>query len=92
MPGLRRPTKPRTAPRARCEPRRDLYEVMWWGAFRLWFGMSAGGLPVLAAPAAWEGPVFVEISAGPVHPGQQATSSLRRGVRKNSLTLDVACP
>ena len=43
---------------------------MRWGAFRLGFGMSAGGLPVLAAPAAWEGPVFVEISAGPVHPGQ----------------------
>ena len=35
--------------------------------------MSAGGLPVLAAPAAWEGPVFVEISAGPVRPGQQAS-------------------
>ena len=68
------------------------YEVMRRGAFRLGFGMSAGGLPVLAAPAAWEGPVFVEISAGPVHPGQQATSSLRRGVRKNSLTLDVASP
>ena len=68
------------------------YEVRRRGAFRLGFGMSAGGLPVLAAPAAWEGPVFVEISAGPVHPGQQATSSLRRGVRKNSLTLDVACP
>ena len=88
------------------------------GTFRLcWFGMSAGGLPVLAAPAAWEGPVFVEISAGhavghldafgivplalgscptvrPVSagPGQQATSPLRRGVRKNSVNLDVACP
>ena len=34
------------------------------GAFRHWFGMSAGDLPVLAAPAVWEGPVFVEISAG----------------------------
>ena len=34
------------------------------GAFQLGFGMSAGGLPVLAAPAAWEGPVSVEISAG----------------------------
>ena len=27
------------------------YEVMRRGAFRLGFGMSAGGLPVLAAPA-----------------------------------------
>ena len=59
------------------------------GAFQLGFGMSAGGLPVLAAPAAWEGPVFGEISAGPVNPGQQATSSLRRGVRKNGTALHL---
>ena len=44
------------------------------------------------APAAWEGPVFVEISAGPVNLGQQATSSLRRSVRMNFITLDEKCP
>ena len=33
-------------------------------AFRSGFGLSAAGLLVLAAPAAWEGPVLVEIAPG----------------------------